>query len=368
MTDWLTAIHDLNRRGEPAVLVTVVQTRGSTPREPGAKMVVSEGSVHDTIGGGQVEHAGIESARLLLDEGGGYVNTVERHKLSPLLGQCCGGVVTMLLERIPGETQAWLADLMEARREQAAMVVATRLGRVEKYVLDPAGAAGATSLPAGARHLVEWAVQSGELVFDRKAGWFVDPVPPVDFNIVLFGAGHVGTALAGVLATLPCEITWVDSLADRFPETLPGNVRARTVRLPEAVVDECPPDAFYLVMTHSHPIDLAVCERVLQRGDFAYCGLIGSKSKRVNFEKRWRAKGITQAALNRLTCPIGVEGITGKRPEVIAVSVAAEVLRVWEAVKKGWEDAAVSRGESDDAIASSSFRIGTEAPSPSGLG
>ncbi|MGA8260396.1 MAG: xanthine dehydrogenase accessory protein XdhC [Arenicellales bacterium] len=338
MSDWLTALHELNRRGEPAVLVTVVQTRGSTPREPGAKMVVSEKAVHDTIGGGQVEHAGIESARLLLEEGGDYVNTVESHKLSPLLGQCCGGVVTLLLERIPGGPRAWLGELMEARRGQTAMVLATRLGRDEKYVLDPADTPAAGSLDGRVRAMVEQVGQSAKPLFDRKAGWFVDPVPAVDFNIVLFGAGHVGTALVGVLATLPCEITWVDSLADRFPESLPANVRTRTVRVPESVVDECAPGAFYLVTTHSHPIDLAVCERVLERGDFAYLGLIGSKSKRMNFEKRWRAKGITQAALNRLTCPIGIDGISGKRPEVIAVAVAAQVLRAWEAAQRGKED------------------------------
>lgn len=355
MSDWLTALHDLNRRGEPAVLATVVQTRGSTPREPGAKMVVAERSVHDTIGGGQVEHAGIESARLLLAEGGEYVNAVERHKLSPLLGQCCGGVVTLLLERISGEPQAWLGELMEARREQKAMIMVTRLGGADKLVLDSSGAAGAASLSGEALRLVAQATQSGKSVFDRKAGWFIDPVPPVDFNIVLFGAGHVGTALVGVLATLPCEITWVDGLADRFPESVPGNVHTSTVHLPESVVDECPPRAFYLVTTHSHPIDLAVCERVLKRDDFSYCGLIGSQSKRMNFEKRWRAKGITQAALNRLTCPIGIEGITGKRPEVIAVSVAAQVLRVWEAARKGQEERARTGKADDSVIAPSPF-------------
>lgn len=351
MSDWLAALRDLNRRGEPAVLVTVVQTRGSTPREPGAKMVVGGSTVHDTIGGGQIEHAGIESARLMLADGGGYANTVEKHKLSPLLGQCCGGVVTMLLERIPGEPRTWLEALSAARREQTPVIIATRLGGADKYVVDPSDAGSLASLSGEARTMVERAAQSSKAVFDRKAGWFIDPVPPVDFNVVLFGAGHVGTALAGVLATLPCEITWIDSLAGRFPDDLPGNVRTTTVRLPESAVDECPPGAFYLVMTHSHPVDLAVCERVLRRNDFVYCGLIGSKSKRLNFEKRLGLKGITQAALNRLTCPIGVEGISGKRPEVIAVSVAAELLRVWEAVRKGLEEPGRERpGERDEAL------------------
>lgn len=369
MSDWLAALRDLNRRGEPAVLVTVVQTRGSTPREPGAKMVVGGSTVHDTIGGGQIEHAAIESARLMLAEGGGYANTVEMHKLSPLLGQCCGGVVTMLLERIPGESQTWIEALLEAHREQTPMIVATRLGGTDKYVINSSDAGGVASLSGDARTMVKRAAQSNKAVFDRKAGWFVDPVPPVDFNVVLFGAGHVGTALAGVLATLPCAVTWVDSLAGRFPDTLPGNVRTRTVRVPESVVDECPPGAFYVVMTHSHPVDLAVCECVLRREDFAYCGLIGSRSKRVNFEKRLRLKGITQAALNRLTCPIGVEGISGKRPEVIAVSVAAEVLRVWESVRKERDNSDRPRSEGNTGAPSPAGGRGNKVPlSPQGRG
>ena len=92
-------------------------------------------------------------------------------------------------------------------------------------------------------------------------------------------------------------------------------------------VDAARDSAFHLVMTHSHQLDLALCEAVLRRGDFAYLGLIGSATKRARFEHRLREGGLDDAALARLTCPIGVPGITGKSPPEIAVAVAAQLLQ-----------------------------------------
>lgn len=341
MSDWLTGLETLSRRGEPAVLVTVVATRGSAPREPGARMTVGKTELWDTIGGGQLEHAAIESARLLLaHERDHYTNTVERHALGPRLGQCCGGVVRILLERVPGVRQDWVDALMTARRGRTPVFTVTPLGggagkQVLKTLNELSRGMASSEVPA----LLARCMDTGKPVFDPGAGWYVDPVPPLDCEIVLFGAGHVGQALARVLASLPCNLTWVDSRRDRFPADPGANVRTEIVQQPESVVDDCPPGTLYLVMTHSHPLDFAICERILARGDFTYCGLIGSQSKRRNFEKRLKLKGITESTLNRLTCPIGVAGITGKRPAEIAVAVAAEVLQVRESarVKREWD-------------------------------
>ena len=331
MSDWLSGLYELNRRGRPAVLVTVVETRGSAPREPGTKMTVGEQEIQDTVGGGQLEHAVIESARLMLEQDPDvYANVVERHALSPSQGQCCGGVVRVLLERIPGRHQAWIEAMMDARRAQTPAFVVTPIGGTgeAKRVLQGPGDV-ARVLPAGdARSLAIRAIEGRKPVYDRKARLFVDSLAPMDFHVVLFGAGHVGKALAGVLSTLPCTITWVDSRADQFPGQSAANVSVRTARFPEALVDECPAGSYYVVTTHSHPLDFAICERILGRGDFAYCGMIGSTSKRRNLEKHLARKGITGPVLNRLTCPIGVPGISGKRPEEIAVAVAAELLQV----------------------------------------
>jgi len=335
MSDWLSGLEALNRRGEPAVLVTVVEARGSTPREPGAKMTVGAAEVRDTIGGGQLEHAAIESARLLLeDDNEGYVNTVERHALSPRLGQCCGGVTRLLLERVPGRPQAWIDALVAARRARAVVFTATPLGGVGKQVLNGPAELPADAPGGGVRALAVRCMDTGRPVFDARARWYVEPVPPPDFEVVLFGAGHVGRALAGVLATLPCTLTWVDSRREQFPDDPGADVRVEVARYPETKVDECPPGAFYLVMTHSHQLDFEICERILARGDFAYLGMIGSQSKRRSCEKRLKLKGVTEPQLDRLTCPIGVAGIGGKRPAEIAVAAAAQILQVREQMRQ----------------------------------
>lgn len=336
MTDWLDGLAGANARSEPVTLVTVAATRGSTPREAGARMTVGVDDIWDTIGGGQLEHAAIESARLLLEQGGDqYTNRVERHVLGPRQGQCCGGVADLLIEHIPGGHYEWIEALTEARRarRQVLVVTALRGDRGNKRVVGDAAELSDAALQYP-RALAERVRASGQAVYDRQAGWLIEPVAPSDLRIVLFGAGHVGRALVQVLATLPCDLLWVDSRGDhQFPESLPGSVCTATVREPETIVESRAPGDFYLVMTHSHPLDFAICERVLKRDDFAYCGLIGSAAKRANLEKRLKLKGVTEAALNRLTCPIGMDGISGKRPEEIAVSVAAEVLAVRDSTR-----------------------------------
>jgi len=335
MTDWLDGLAAAAVRQEPVALVTVAATRGSTPREAGARMAVGLHGVWDTIGGGQLEHAAIESARLMLESGGDdEPNSVERHVLGPRQGQCCGGVVDLLIERIPGDPPPWVDSLAAARRAGRRALVATPLGgtAAAKRVVAQPGELPGTAFSA-ARALMERCLATGQPLYDRAAGWHVEALWPPDFQVTLFGAGHVGTALAGVLATLPCALRWVDSRPGQLPQAPAANVCTKSVREPETVVADCPPGGFYLVMTHSHPLDFAICERILERGDFAYCGLIGSAAKRASLEKRLKLKGVTQAALNRLTCPIGIDGITGKRPEEIAVAVAAELLAVRDALR-----------------------------------
>jgi xanthine dehydrogenase accessory factor len=147
----------------------------------------------------------------------------------------------------------------------------------------------------------------------------------------LFGAGHVGRALVPALHPLGFEITWIDGRAGQFRGwALPG-VKQLALAMPELAVDEAPPGAIFLVMTHSHPLDEAICEAVLRRGDFAYLGLIGSETKRARFVRRLGEAGIPAEDLARLTCPIGLSGITSKEPTAIAASVAADLLMRREA-------------------------------------
>ena len=157
------------------------------------------------------------------------------------------------------------------------------------------------------------------------ASLLFEPMLPESQTLLLFGAGHVGKALVSVLAELPFRVRWIDEREAEFPDVLPANVRAEVNDRPATVVATAPADAYYLITTHSHALDFRVTEAVLRRGDFAYAGLIGSRTKRARFEKGFRKLGVDSS---RLVCPIGIDGIAGKHPKTIAVAVAAQLLQV----------------------------------------
>ncbi|MFM0494359.1 xanthine dehydrogenase accessory protein XdhC [Paraburkholderia caledonica] len=156
----------------------------------------------------------------------------------------------------------------------------------------------------------------------------VDEPRPAPMHIVLFGAGHVGHALIRLLGNLPCVVQWVDERDELFPDETPANVQIEATDTPDAIVDTAPPRAWFLVMTHNHALDFSLAERIMRRRDFSYFGMIGSKTKRVKFERRLLARGVELERLQQMTCPIGVPGIVDKAPAMIAVAVCAELLQV----------------------------------------
>ena len=158
------------------------------------------------------------------------------------------------------------------------------------------------------------------------------PDEPPLFHLQLYGAGHVGRAIARLLAALPASVDWIDEREDEFPSTLahsgwPAHIRRIAVDTVEAEVRDAPPGGFYLVLTHRHDLDLRITEAILRRGDFGFLGLIGSKTKRARFVHHFEARGIGREAIARLRCPIGIEGFAGKQPEVIAVAAVAQLLQ-----------------------------------------
>lgn len=255
---------------EPSVLVTVEATDGSAPREPGAWMAVFSDTVLGTIGGGHLEFQAISHARGSVPPEGGSAAVLGfmRLALGPSLGQCCGGVVHLRFEAVSKD------DLPVLRRRLA---------------------------PTG---------------------------PPV----ALFGGGHVGRALVRVLAALPFQVHWIDSRDEIFPADVPANVRCEHSDPVQAAVAGLAAGSRVLIMSFSHAEDLDVVSACLKRqrahGDLPYIGLIGSKSKWAAFRHRLEARGFATDELAHVTCPIGVPGITGKEPEVIAVAVAAQLLQV----------------------------------------
>lgn len=153
-------------------------------------------------------------------------------------------------------------------------------------------------------------------------------LPPPLFHLQMYGAGHVGQAIAALLATLDVSVDWIDEREAQFPpEPAAAHIRRVSVDAVEDEVRHAPAHAHYLVLTHNHDLDLRITEAILRRNDFAYLGLIGSKTKRARFVHRFEARGVDPAAIARMTCPIGVDGIAGKAPELIAVAVVAQLLQ-----------------------------------------
>ena len=265
--------YDLQQHGaawaaaaRPAVVVEVVATRGSAPREAGTRMLVAADAVLGTIGGGHLEQQAIADARGLLRNAGREFS--RRVALGPSLGQCCGGAVD-LQHRL-------LADCLPA----------------------------------------DW------------------PAPAARFYLQLYGAGHVGRAIVRLLAHVPCHVQWIDEREVEFPpEASPPHIQRLCVEPVEAEVAQAPAGASFLVMTHSHALDLAITQAVLARGDFGFFGLIGSQTKRARFEARLRERGFGASQLERMVCPIGLASIVGKEPEIIAIGVVAQLL---QAATKGF--------------------------------
>ncbi len=344
---WLAALVDGSLESQESVLITVASSRGSTPRETGAKMLVTRTHVVGTIGGGNLEYKAIELARERLGEGSeaSWRCQSRRFPLGPSLGQCCGGVATLQFEHLDNATAEWADRLAALSAGQHAAVLVSRTevdAGSEKLLVTETAVWGELDDENLARAAVEAArdllatdgsaalrrLESRDVAGENGALLLFEPFRPCDFHIVLFGAGHVGRALVNILGALPCTVTWVDSRAEQFPPDCPANVRAVSREAPELEVAAAPCGSFFLVMTHSHPLDQQLCERVLRRNDFRYCGLIGSRSKRRKFEKRLVAEGVEPALLAKLVCPIGIAGIGGKQPAEIAVAVAAELLQV----------------------------------------
>jgi xanthine dehydrogenase accessory factor len=331
MTDWITQLDDLMANGESAVLLTVAGVRGSAPREIGAKMIVTTTQTIGTIGGGQLEYQCTQIASgQLRDAVLSHENTVRRFALGSGCGQCCGGVVDVLFEQVPATGSDWLTRLSQLHRERKPVVIATstKTGG-EKFLITEDGCD--ESCPAGVNAAAQ-AMLSAQGTAGSCSEFLLEPVAPVNFQIAIFGAGHVGAATVDALSRLDCSIRWIDSRRNVFPGTLPTNVTAIESADPAREVAAMPAGSYFLVMTHSHPLDFDICDQALRRGDSAYCGLIGSVSKRRRFERLMLSQGMPEKILNKLVCPIGVPGIEGKKPVEIALAVAAEILRTRDAI------------------------------------
>lgn len=337
MHNWLSALAAVAAAPNPvSVLVTVAAIQGSSPRETGAKMLVSAERQFDTIGGGHLELRACEIAREMLAQPPDMLSArrrLERFPLGPSLGQCCGGVVHLAFERIATEASGHIECLRQRWRErQDSWRLVALDAALPPAVCDRSGLR--LQGPTAAFPDFDPELPCQVVTDAGRRRWLVDPCLPYRSHLFLFGAGHVGAAIVRALAELPCHVTWIDERDDMFPPELPANVRIEATDIPEALIDAAAPGSCFLVMTHSHALDQLLAEHILRRGDAAWFGLIGSKTKRMQFEHRLRERGITDAGLRQMTCPIGLPGIHGKQPPVIAAAVAAQLLQVWDAVQQ----------------------------------
>ncbi len=321
MRAWLKTLEATLARGEAAMLVHLAELKGSAPREAGAAMLVTEVATVDTIGGGEMERTAIQKARELLTKGGAAFLKLS---LGPDLNQCCGGSVTIAFEPFAPADLAWLRKLIRAAEDPTPVVRSLTIDASGNFRRD--WSAGGENGPDFAATLTSPSRGRLGAGSDTAAIEIRERINPERQALWLFGAGHVGRRVAPALAPLGFAMTWVDGRAAQFPEPALPDVRQLALAMPELAVDEAPPGTVYLVMTHSHPLDEAICEAILRRGDFAYLGLIGSATKRARFVKRLGEAGIPAGDLKRLVCPIGLPAIESKEPAAIAASVAADLL------------------------------------------
>jgi xanthine dehydrogenase accessory factor len=294
-----------------SALVTLARVEGSSPREAGVRMVVRpSGGFHGTIGGGTLEFAALEAANEALRKGRGPARR-RSLALGPELGQCCGGRVEWRVETFDKRDLDDLAALAIAEGGGSATLSA-RLGsdgRVQRTLAS--------------------SVRERRLARLADDSW-TEPLGTLARAVYLFGAGHVGRALALALAPLPFAARWIDPRRDAFPSHAPANVTLIHASEPAAELASAPDGAIVVVMTHSHALDFEIVAEALRVERFGYVGLIGSATKRARFLSQMRAAGLTEVQLARLVCPIGVPGLESKDPAVIAASTAAQFLIVSE--------------------------------------
>ncbi|MCC3304464.1 xanthine dehydrogenase accessory protein XdhC [Sneathiella sp. HT1-7] len=318
-------------RDGAAVLVTVGRIKGSTPRDTGANMLITTTRCIGTIGGGRLEYTAIEKARDLLSN---ETKSSEIHELplGPELAQCCGGYVELLLYKLQENDALILINQLNENKEKSTILLYWSETECRHQIVSESDSLIYLNKPLQAAIERQLNSPGTEIVENRQSHntdfTLVQSLHDAEFNVTVFGAGHVGRALITALTPLPCQIKWIDSRASEFPAEIPKNILKVVTESEASAIADCPAGSYFLVMTHSHQLDLEICEKLLStKEDAAFIGLIGSKTKKSKFEKRLAVRGFDRIAISRITCPIGIEELGGKRPVEIALSIATDLLR-----------------------------------------
>ncbi len=302
MSQWVQWLRGIG--GMPTAMISVLAAEGSAPRGAGTRMLVTADGQKGTIGGGQLEFRAIEQARAILGLPVGAWR-VQDYPLGPLLGQCCGGRVRLLIEHVDPAALGWAVEAEPGRMLETVLEADAVTRRIHERETATRQSARGDRPGEGAR--------------------FIEPVGEVPRPVYLFGAGHVGQAIARHLTGLPLQLAWFDTREEQ------GHIDGVTIMPIEEIagcIAEAPEDAAILILTHDHPLDYALTLAALQRDPVAFIGLIGSSTKIARFRSRLIGDGVPEEALSRLTAPIGVPGVKGKEPDVIAIAVIAQLLQL----------------------------------------
>ena len=282
--------------------IVITQFDGSAPRETGTSMLVWATGQSGTIGGGALEYEATERARALLPDPTCDLRQTLTLPLGPALGQCCGGMVRLLIERI---TQTELATISETAPHARPL------------------ATGSHAPPLSVLAALRQARSGASFQATLTHNWFIEPLAAPTAPLWLYGAGHVGRAIVHAMQDLPFAITWIDTDLSRFPQAPAAAILVAAN--PADAVAHAANDAIHVVLTYSHALDLEICHRVLGRR-FAQLHLIGSATKRARFSSRLRTLGHSDQQIARIICPLGNK-LLGKHPAAIAVGLAFTLLQ-----------------------------------------
>lgn len=313
MRDWLSRTREHLSAGRVVISITVTAVQGSAPCAPGARMLWIDGAIEGTVGGGNLEFTAMSQACKLavVDRRFAYQSL----PLGPLLSQCCGGRVDLAYERFTPEDLSFFDRVHADQGDVITCISGDQYGKWSEAASATTPISGSSwqrppiVSPSGGKESVVW----------REAWWAPAPL------VCIFGGGHIGSALVQVLDVTSCEIAVIDprkevvlpsgSHATLFGNAVPGELGAWWRS-----------GAMAVVLTHSHEHDFLWISALLRFGDPAYCGLIGSRTKRARFLRRLADEGLTDTQIAQLTCPIGLPYLNSKHPGAVAISVAAQLL------------------------------------------
>ena len=282
--------------------VLILKTFGSAPRDEGTTMLIWDSGQFGTIGGGELEYQVTRLAKKIIIDNKG--SRIKKFSLGPDMGQCCGGAVELLIEILD---------------ETKVKFISVDNGFFARPVFKDEKSLNVQALIKSYRN------KSVPIKTSFKDGWLFEPVTKEKELVWIYGAGHVGTAIANILSKLSqFSVTCIDTSQDRYPDNFPKTVEKLITKNPGHIVQYAPSETHHLILTYSHALDLEICHQLLQH-NFATAGLIGSKTKWARFKKRLNELNYTFEQINRIICPIG-EPSFGKSPYEIAIGVASMLL------------------------------------------